>query len=1240
MEYIREERNRHQGCEVRVESPRTQYCVREPQRVSYDSAGTPRSSSANPLKSTADSRDLARSSLDIKDIVRASFLRERARASVDKDVVQQSTAELRERESPRFGSLRSKEPSPSSVEVRGEVVRTETPRSSSSPRLSIRLREAVRAAVENSKGKHVRSSSDSSDIVAAKSRDTPRSSSETRLLVELRESPRLTRDAPRYSCDGRDVLRLSVDSSKDTLRVAAQRARDSPRLSVDGRGSPRLSRSDVNANGQIKGQNGVTTNSSHLQPVCLESDWRDQSAADQKKRVPSLLARLMGLEDLPDDESSAAPSTTPPKKPSKESKILKGLLQYTPLPDIKPTVECRQVDLHNVDYYNSRPSRSSYETPDGYPPAGPQADWKPIPEALGHLRLSAKQSGMESVPSSIRKETREGGSLRHEDGVPKQLTEAVLTVLKHSGGRKRVPMSYAEMENRLRQLRLRSSCQDHKTLMQVLDAMQTKGLLNGPRSRESLEETKESRQQLDSRQQTTPRHIMLPRYQEPSSESTKVRNLQELRKLGSKLQDQVFGCNASDGPKVLRQSQSVSKRVTAEQEPHPEASIVVIKPLGKPVKKCRTQNPALLLESMPSTRSPKGGRESSGKSSPWGSPANRSSRSQPGYGFGREPTNRFNPEDTLSSKRRERIIARSSREVQIEPLTSRSPRLITVPHPSGKLRSGPKDAPEKPSSKLVSGIGSRVSESGRRSRSTSAVTKEREESSKLIVGSLRSHSSRDLLSIRKSAAEPEVVQTKVLRRSNSDGKLQFNVMEKDRLSGSPLEAGNHRSRSSSKSRGSSSDTDAPSTPTKRKPVPAGPKPSSSGERIKEKSSSTASGTQGCTTPRSIARNIVAEFSKKKEEQSCVIESLQQVRVTEGDATDQSGARTPLVGLTNRLQNVELVDLDQKDNQGLRTPRGGMIVKKVLPNQEDSNLVADIIDVTIDQDQPSPISVLDGAAFHEEDLSPLQLSKSLDVDDGLCLNGENVFTLSVGEGDTALQDSVNHVASEVVPPAAENADRHVSKESFKSVPPRGEDKIIGLLETEERSYVRDVLLVSGATMGIKAVNPAGNPIDSTVYDYLDEKKGIADYGWEKNYDGPCDSVKREGMKARQAMDRRMLFDTVNDILTTMLVPYVNVKPWMQALVLPPLRKRPTGQRLVQLVWDELQSLPPREPCDDICESLYIVLQKDLALPANGWVSFSEEAEEIGLEIERMIFKELVDEVVCCLSHSTGKMCSEL
>lgn len=52
------------------------------------------------------------------------------------------------------------------------------------------------------------------------------------------------------------------------------------------------------------------------------------------------------------------------------------------------------------------------------------------------------------------------------------------------------------------------------------------------------------------------------------------------------------------------------------------------------------------------------------------------------------------------------------------------------------------------------------------------------------------------------------------------------------------------------------------------------------------------------------------------------------------------------------------------------------MKKMFTNQE-SNMVAEIIELPAEQPQQSPVSVLDATSFHEEDVSPLALSKPVD-----------------------------------------------------------------------------------------------------------------------------------------------------------------------------------------------------------------------------------------------------------------------
>lgn len=542
VQHVQQQQHRS-SFDSRMESPRVQ------NRMSFDDAssggGAAAAANNNPqrhnggaadqLRASFDARDLSsRASLDIKDVVRASFQKERSRSSVD--------GREGNRESPRCasGGSRYKDPPRSSVDggrlaLGGGGGGDQPVRASmDSPRLTMRIREAVRAAVE-ARLDSVRSSFDSKDSLRSASTNnrlreastTPRSAStgDSRLLVELRESPRLSRDAPRYSCDGRDVPRSTPaletintnnNYTNPISRGVQKAARDSPRLSVDGRGgppapppvrasvdereSPPLPRELLHASSR---------ESSYFQPLSLRSDseGRDrplqQSHGEPRRRVPSLVARLMGLEDLPDDvkhtqtytpfppqqpqmphsvvllphhEPAAAalappPSTMPPphpKKPSKESKLLKGLLQYNPRTEEPRSLnESRHADLHQAQdqVKHMFGLRQQQQQP---------SPWNGIPEASPrHLKLSPKQLGVETMPTAYEHhhlEARDMGVLRQRvtQGMPKQLTEAVLTVLKNADDTKRMPMSYAEMENRLRQLRLRSSLQVVKSYRAAL----------------------------------------------------------------------------------------------------------------------------------------------------------------------------------------------------------------------------------------------------------------------------------------------------------------------------------------------------------------------------------------------------------------------------------------------------------------------------------------------------------------------------------------------------------------------------------------------------------------------------------------------------------------------------------------------------------------------------------------------------------------------------------------------------
>ncbi|XP_057804988.1 LOW QUALITY PROTEIN: protein LONGIFOLIA 1-like [Salvia miltiorrhiza] len=156
-------------------------------------------------------------------------------------------------------------------------------RESSSPQFSRHIRDLVKDSMyrKNSEimnGVDTKQGIDDDVKVSVRAVEAPRHHTEGRRLVRSLsyhsrdDYPSLiTRDAPRFSCDGREV---KLDLSKSTLKL-----KDLPRLSLDGR------------------------------PTSVQQD--SGGKLQQSARPPSVVAKLMGLETLPhsiDNNSSVTKS--------------------------------------------------------------------------------------------------------------------------------------------------------------------------------------------------------------------------------------------------------------------------------------------------------------------------------------------------------------------------------------------------------------------------------------------------------------------------------------------------------------------------------------------------------------------------------------------------------------------------------------------------------------------------------------------------------------------------------------------------------------------------------------------------------------------------------------------------------------------------------------------------------------------------------------------------------------------
>jgi hypothetical protein len=174
--------------------------------------------------------------------------------------------------------------------------------------------------------------------------------------------------------------------------------------------------------------------------------------------------------------------------------------------------------------------------------------------------------------------------------------------------------------------------------------------------------------------------------------------------------------------------------------------------------------------------------------------------------------------------------------------------------------------------------------------------------------------------------------------------------------------------------------------------------------------------------------------------------------------------------------------------------------------------------------------------------------------------------------------------------------------------------------DERAYVCHIMMASGiaaAEANVPREWPiSGHLIDAAFFDQLEECLELRESARKLNV---YLSGEERTVYLKEALDRRLLFDSVNNILERRLQPYLNPQPWGSEI----LRRRPMGAELVQEVWQELQRINARA-LDD--ESLYTILQKDFTQRGEKWVNFSIEIGEIGTEIEEMIFEELVDAAV--------------
>ena len=169
---------------------------------------------------------------------------------------------------------------------------------------------------------------------------------------------------------------------------------------------------------------------------------------------------------------------------------------------------------------------------------------------------------------------------------------------------------------------------------------------------------------------------------------------------------------------------------------------------------------------------------------------------------------------------------------------------------------------------------------------------------------------------------------------------------------------------------------------------------------------------------------------------------------------------------------------------------------------------------------------------------------------------------------------------------------------------------------DHRYVSEILLASGLLLrddlsGFQ-LHPSGHPINPELFFVLEQTKSSH---------GPSD----DKTKSDERLHRKLVFDAVNEVLVKKLASS-SAEPWPRRSVLA--RRSMNAQRLLKELCLEIEQFRggPVSEAEGDDDPVKTILCEDVTRRAESWTDFSGHVSGLVLDVERSIFKDLVDEVV--------------
>lgn len=199
-----------------------------------------------------------------------------------------------------------------------------------------------------------------------------------------------------------------------------------------------------------------------------------------------------------------------------------------------------------------------------------------------------------------------------------------------------------------------------------------------------------------------------------------------------------------------------------------------------------------------------------------------------------------------------------------------------------------------------------------------------------------------------------------------------------------------------------------------------------------------------------------------------------------------------------------------------------------------------------------------------------------------------------------------------------------------------DYIASLCENTDpdHRYISEILLASGlllrdlrSSLPNFQFHPSGHPINPELFLVLEQTKASTLLEEE------CSHEKKTQLMIKGKFHRKLIFDTVNEILARKLATagsFSGLRPLKLAT------KALNAQKLLRELCSEIEVLQAKNlkcSSDEDDDRWKNILYEDVMChQSESWINFDDETSGAVLDIERSIFKDLVDEIV--IGEATG------